>query len=157
MEHLLNQLQYWHWLSFGIVLMVFEVLGAGGILLWCGMAALVVGIVLWIVPIPWEAQLFLFAVLSIVSVVLWRMYWKKHPQRVDQPNLNQRTQRLIGHEFILPTVLNPGESIRVKIEGTHWKAVSDTKITAGSKVKVIAVGANEVHVQPVDFNDSIEN
>ncbi|QGN96409.1 Inner membrane protein YbbJ [Piscirickettsia salmonis] len=150
MEQLLNQLQYWHWLSFGIVLIVFEVLGAGGILLWSGVAALIVGIILWAVPIAWEIQLLLFAVLSIAAVIIWRMYWKKHPEKIERPHLNQRAQRLIGHEFILPALLSPGESIQVKIAGTQWKVVSEVKITVGRKVRVAQVLANEVHVQAVD-------
>ena len=42
MEYL-QHLSFWDWLAFGTVLLILEVFGAGGYLLWIGLAAAAVG------------------------------------------------------------------------------------------------------------------
>ena len=38
----------WFWLCFGGILLILEMLGTGGYLLWSGVAALVVALLVWI-------------------------------------------------------------------------------------------------------------
>ena len=40
----LQHLSFWDWLALGTVLLILEVFGAGGYLLWIGMAAAAVGV-----------------------------------------------------------------------------------------------------------------
>ena len=40
----LQQLSFWDWLALGTVLLILEVFGAGGYLLWIGLAAAAVGV-----------------------------------------------------------------------------------------------------------------
>ena len=56
---------FWSWLALGTLLLILEVFGAGGYLLWIGMAAASVGVLTFLLPaLPWEVQLLLFAVFS---------------------------------------------------------------------------------------------
>ncbi len=52
----------WFWLSLGGLLLAAEMLGASGYMLWSGVAAVVVGILVWLFPFSWEMQGVLFAV-----------------------------------------------------------------------------------------------
>lgn len=55
----------WFWLSLGGVLLAAEMLGAGGYLLWSGVAALLVGALIWLLPpLSWAWQGMIFAVLT---------------------------------------------------------------------------------------------
>src|SRR5690606_32742806 len=53
----LQHLSFWDWLAFGTVLLILEVFGAGGYLLWIGVAAAVVGVLTYLFPeLPWAWQ-----------------------------------------------------------------------------------------------------
>ena len=66
MWEFLQDLNFWDWLALGTVLLILEVFGAGGYLLWVGLAALIVGGLTFLAPeLPWTLQLPLFGVLAI--------------------------------------------------------------------------------------------
>ncbi|GHL90174.1 hypothetical protein ECZU38_02480 [Escherichia coli] len=44
------------WLSLGGLLLAAEMLGGNGYLLWSGVAAVITGPVVWLVPLGWEWQ-----------------------------------------------------------------------------------------------------
>lgn len=50
MTALFEGLTHWHWLGLGFVLLAIEVLGSVGFLLWTGIAALEVGLILLLWP-----------------------------------------------------------------------------------------------------------
>jgi len=67
----LQHLSFWDWLALGTVLLILEVFGAGGYLLWIGMAAAAVGVLTFFLPgLSWEWQFLLFGLLSIVHRVV---------------------------------------------------------------------------------------
>jgi membrane protein implicated in regulation of membrane protease activity len=47
---------YIFWLSLGGLLLAAEMLGGNGYLLWSGVAAVVTGLLVWLVPFGWELQ-----------------------------------------------------------------------------------------------------
>jgi len=42
---------HWFWISLGCLLLAAEMLGASGYLLWSGVAAVLVGLIVWVVPV----------------------------------------------------------------------------------------------------------
>lgn len=68
----LQHLSYWDWLALGVILLILEVFGAGGYLLWIGMAAAAVGVLTFILPqMPWELQFLLFGLFAIATALYW--------------------------------------------------------------------------------------
>ena len=59
------------WLSLGGLLLAAEMLGGNGYLLWSGVAAVITGILVWLLPVGWEWQGVIFAVLTLLSAWLW--------------------------------------------------------------------------------------
>ncbi|BFO08708.1 hypothetical protein GGER_12180 [Serratia rubidaea] len=54
---LITENPHWIWLSLGGLLLIAEMLGTGGYLLWSGVAAAIVGTLVWLFPgIGWEWQ-----------------------------------------------------------------------------------------------------
>lgn len=89
------------WLSLGGLLLAAEMLGGNGYLLWSGVAAVITGLVVWLVPLGWEWQGVMFAILTLLAAWLW---WKWLSRRVREQkhsdsHLNQRGQQLIGPTF----------------------------------------------------------
>lgn len=147
MTEFLVNLEYWHWLAFALALIIIEMLAPGAVFLWFGVAAGVVGILLLLMPnLAWQAQLVLFSALSIVSLLAWRSYAKKHPPANNNyPTLNKRGDDLIGRVFTLDEgiVNNYG---KIRVDDTMWK-IRGNDVVAGAKVRVTAVDGTVLVVE----------
>ena len=60
----------WLWIIGGLVLAGAEILLPGIFLIWLGLAALLTGLGAALLPMPWQAQVLVWAVLSLASVAL---------------------------------------------------------------------------------------
>jgi len=82
----LEELTYWHWWILGVALIVLEVVAPGTFFLWMGIAAGIVGVILFLAPdLGWQYQFMVFAIFSIVSIAAWRLYLRKYPTQSDRP------------------------------------------------------------------------
>lgn len=126
------------WLCLGGLLLITEMLGTAGYLLWSGMAALCVSLLTWILPIGWPVQGILFAILTVISAVLWYLWLKRKKQSKEAEKLNQKSHQLIGVHAVLLSDTENGFS-RVKLADGSWRVYSDTPLQAGDKVKVVAI------------------
>lgn len=132
----LQQLSFWDWLAFGTLLLILEVFGAGGYLLWIGIAAASVGVLTYLFPaLPWALQFVLFGVLSVLTAVFWWRRQRTAAKPSDQPGLNRRGSELLGREFVLHEAINGGRG-KIKAGDSLW-LVSGPDLPAGSRIKVI--------------------
>ena len=79
MTDMFASLGTWNWLIFGVVLMALELLAPGVFLFWLGLAAFLVGVLAFVVVLPWQAQLLLFALFAAAAVPLWRRIARQRP------------------------------------------------------------------------------
>jgi membrane protein implicated in regulation of membrane protease activity len=145
MMQFLQGLQWWHWWILGAILAAVETLLPGVLAIWFGAAALVVGALLLVgLPIPWQLQLVLFAVLGVVALVLWRRF--RHPEapESEQPALNQRGQRYVGQSFTLVEPIQGGSG-KIQAGDTVW-LVQGSDAPAGARVKVVGVNGTVLQV-----------
>ena len=73
------------WLSLGGLLLAAEMLGGSGYLLWSGVAGVVTGALTWLLPLSWEWQGTLFAVLTLLAAWLWSKWLRKRVRCPAQP------------------------------------------------------------------------
>lgn len=128
------------WLSLGGLLLAAEMLGGNGYLLWSGVAAVMTGLLVWLLPFGWEWQGALFAVLTLVAAWLW-WRWLNRQVRSQKPAdaaLNQRGQQLVGKRYTLDDTLINGRG-HVRIGDSSWPVIADEDLIAGTLVEVIAV------------------
>jgi len=145
----MDSINYWHWLILGVVLIILEVLAPGVFFLWMGVAAVVVGFLLWLLPdMGWEMQFLLFGIISVVSIALWRLRLRKHPTESEEPSLNARTQGYIGRVFTLTQAIDNGFG-KINVDDAYWTVAGPDR-EAGLKVKVISVDGLTLNVEPVD-------
>ena len=132
------QMEFWYWWVIGLVLLVAETFVPGAIFLWMGVAAGITGAALSLAPeMSIETQLLIFSVISVVSVVVWRVFLHKEDSPTDQPSLNQRSAQYIGRTFTLSEAIENGVGT-VTVDDSRWN-VRGSDMAAGSKVKVTAV------------------
>ncbi|XLX40151.1 NfeD family protein [Ectopseudomonas mendocina] len=71
----LQHLSFWDWLALATLLLILEVFGAGGYLLWIGLVAVGIGTLTYLFPdLSWAWQFLLFAALAATSALLWRRH-----------------------------------------------------------------------------------
>lgn len=76
------------WLSLGGLLLAAEMLGGSGYLLWSGVAGVVTGALTWLLPLSWEWQGTLFAVLTLLAAWLWSKGCASASKRSARPMLS---------------------------------------------------------------------
>ncbi|XUA18312.1 NfeD family protein [Citrobacter sp. OP27] len=137
------------WLSLGGLLLAAEMLGGNGYLLWSGVAAIVTGLLVWLLPFGWEWQGGVFAVLTLLAAWLW---WRWLSNRVRQQpradsQLNQRGQQLVGKIFTLDTALINGRG-HMRVGDSSWPVLAEDDLPAGTRVEVFAVEGITLKVRP---------
>ena len=132
----LQHLSFWDWLAFGTVLLILEVFGAGGYLLWIGLAAAAVGLLTYLLPdLPWAWQFFAFALLSLLTAVFWWRRQRSAAKPSDVPGLNRRGSEFLGRTFVLHEAIVGGRG-KIKAGDTLW-LVTGPELPAGREVRVI--------------------
>lgn len=138
----------WSWVVGGAVLLAIELIVPGGVFVWLGISAIVVGLATLVQAIPWQWQWALFAVLSIVTVVGWTVYVRRLPTDTDSPFLNRRTKRFIGQVHALAEPIENGEG-RLRIGDTTWR-VKGADAPAGARVEVTGAEGSILTVKPAE-------
>jgi membrane protein implicated in regulation of membrane protease activity len=140
-----QQLAWWHWFIAAAVLAAAETFLPGAIAIWFAAAAVVVGSLLLIMPIPWQLQLVLFGALGVVAIVVWRRYRFGGENDSVQSTLNQRGQQYVGHEYTLVEALSGGNG-KIRVGDTVW-LVNGADAPAGSRVRVVGVNGAVLRVE----------
>ena len=135
----------WSWLILGAILLALEIMVPGIFMLWLGLAAMVTGLATLLFSVNVQAQLIIFAITSVITVLIGRKLFAARNNDTDQPYLNQRRGQLIGKTFVVTSSIENGRG-KVKIGDTVWTAEGpDTQI--GDRVRVIGVDGNRVLVE----------
>ena len=143
---MLQQLTYWHWFILAAVLIILEVFAPGAFMLWIGIAAGVVGTVLYFVPtLTWEYQFILFSVASVGSILAWRGYRSTHPVTTDEPTLNRRGAQYVGRVFTLDAPIVNGIG-KIRVDDSTWK-IEGADCPAGTKIKVVGIENTVLRVE----------
>ncbi|MCZ4273784.1 NfeD family protein [Maritalea porphyrae] len=137
----------WSWVIGGFVLLAIELVVPGGIFVWFGLAAVLVGLATLTQALNWQMQWILFAVLSVSCVAVWTLYFKGRKDVSDRPFLNARNEKLIGQVFSLDEPIVDGIG-SLKVGDSFWR-VTGPELAKGTKVKVTSVEATMLHVEAV--------
>ena len=113
---------HWSWLAIGMVLAVAEMAVPGVFLIWLSGAAIITGLLSWLVPIGLPLQIVIFAGLAIISVFVGRRYLRSNPVIAADPLMNDRGARLIGETAVVTEAITPGSIGRVKQGDSEWLA-----------------------------------
>ncbi len=139
----------WHWMAFAGGLLVLELLTGGTtFLLWPAAAAFVVGLLNVFGFMGWQADLMVFALVTMVLIWVGQVYIRPRMKRGDKAHLNERSARMIGQVGEVTADFVNGRG-RVNLDDTRWSAVSadDSNLTVGTKIVVEQVEGTTVKVR----------
>lgn len=137
---LLESMNGTKWVIIGVLLLILEVLTGTTYILWPAVSAIVVGILVFILPLGWEMQFVLFFILSAVLLVFGHTHIRP---RLDQDDaaedLNDRAKSMIGMRVRAVADFDTGQG-RVQVGDTQWRAsMASGDAKAGDELKVTAV------------------
>ena len=150
-EWLNAHIAYWHWIAGGLLLAVLEIFLPSFVIIWFGVAAICVGLLLLAVTLQVTAQLLLWITLSLVLVLLWQKFVS--PRMLDRTLAGMSREAIIGQTGMV--LRYNGESGRgllkfpAPIMGSEeWDFICQAKLASGDRVTVTEVSGNSLLVRP---------
>lgn len=136
------------WWILALLLIAGELLLPGYFLLWIGLAAAAMGVVLWVDPsLGLLAQAILFGLLAFASCVGYARWLRPRLERraPGGERLNRRAEQLIGqrYELVEPIVNGRGKA---RVGDGQW-LVSGPDLPLGTTVEVVAVEGTTLQVR----------
>jgi len=142
-----EQIEFWNWWVVAVFLIGIEIFAPGAVFLWMGISAGIVGFVLMLFPeMTWQIQLLIFAVLSLLSILVWRYFLRdRFPAPLPKRVLNRRGASYVGRTFTLKDPIVDGNGL-LHVDDSRWK-VEGEDLPAGTKVKVVAIDGTVLKVE----------
>lgn len=129
------------WLGIGLLLCLAELAAPGVYLLWLGLAACGVGLVLLLTPLPFTAQIALFAVIALVAI-LAGLRLQRRGRALDP---NAPGADLIGEQCLALTF--NGSDGRVRLRDAEWPARASSPVNPGDRLIVTGLDGTRLLVR----------
>ncbi len=142
----------WVWGALGLILLSVEMAVGTFDILWFGIAAICVAIAMWLFPeMSHAAQFMIFAVISLTSLAIWRLYYKKNE---THSRVGQAQGQEIGRVGTVFEACSPNQNGKIRFAqglmgDREWTAVSNEEINAGTEATVVAVEGNALRIKAV--------
>lgn len=144
------QPEWWHWMVLGLILSLAELAIPSFFIIWFGMGALLVGVVLLVFPtLAPTAQLVSFIVCSVAMTVLWFRVLRNQPHKSRVGMADDGV--VIGETGLLVAAVAPFQRGSVRFQrpllgSDLWPCIADEEIAAGERVRVVAVEGSYLKV-----------
>lgn len=134
------KIEWWYWVLAGFVLIGLELVIPSFTIIWFGLGALLVGILVALVPaLPDWLQVLLWAIASVVFTVLWFKYLKP---KGDRTHAGLSKEGIIGETGII--IKGTADSyakgrirFRISLLGAdEWSCFAEEPLTVGDTVMV---------------------
>jgi membrane protein implicated in regulation of membrane protease activity len=145
-------LHYWHWLVFGMLLIIAELFIPSFTIFWFGLGARAGGALLWLAPsLGLTAQLLLWAVFSSLLTAFWFLFMK--PRMQDKTRAGMAREALLGETG--QVIREPDGERRGTVRfskpllgSDEWSFICDEPVRVGDRVQIRDVSGNTLIVAP---------
>ena len=141
--------EWWHWVVLGLCLSIAELAIPAFFIIWFGIGAIAVGLLLLVAPdISLASKLVLWAVISSSLDLVWFRYLRPRTMTV----IGTSAANVTGEIGVLVSDLCPNSRGQVRFQkpilgADAWECYADENIKAGERVRVIAVEGNYIKVE----------
>ena len=142
----------WHWFVLGILLILSELVLPAFAALWFGIAAIMVGVLLWLFPMMgFTTQLVTWIILSVLCTLLWFKFIK--PLSTDKTKAGLSREATIGQVGMVIQTHMEHDLITVRfpmpvLGSDEWNCRSLEPVQVGDRVRVIDILGNDLVVKP---------
>ena len=146
---MLAEILWWHWIVLGIVLMLTELAVPAFFLVWFGVGAVIVGVVLAAFPaVPLAWQVIVWIAASIVFIWLWFKIFKPG---LFKTRAGMSKGSLVGEIGLVTRDIRPYEKGQLRFQkpilgDEVWEAIAEEEIRVGERVRVFDVEGNILKV-----------
>jgi len=134
--------EWWMWIVGGITLIIAELAIPAFFVIWFGLGALLVGLLMLLFPeLSATAQVATWTLASLALVILWFKVFKQSFQRT---RIGTADGEVIGEVGLLVGAVAPFARGKVRFQrpllgSEEWVCIADAAIAAGERVRVVAV------------------
>ena len=142
-------IEWWHWVVLGLCLSIAELAIPAFFIIWFGIDAIAVGLLLLVAPdISLASKLVLWAVISSSLVLVWFSYLRPRTMTV----IGTSAANVTGEIGVLVSDLCPNSRGQVRFQkpilgADAWECYAEENIKAGERVRVVAVEGNYIKVE----------
>jgi hypothetical protein len=145
------KLLYWHWLVLGMILVLAEIFVPSFTILWFGLGAIVVAVVLLPAPglaVAW--QMFIWAVSSCIFALLWFKFLR--PLMRDRTKAGISREAALGESGQVIRAPEPGGRGLVRfttplLGSDEWRFICEQPVSIGDRVFVKEISGNTLIVE----------
>ena len=140
---------WWYWIVVGLILLILEMNTGTFVVLGLGIAAVVVGLLDYAMPMTFMNQILIWIVLSLFSLWAWKRWFKnKHVSDSGQSNYNLDTLGTVL-EAIEPHHRGKVTFDTPVLGNTSWTATSTQSIAKDARVKIVDIHGQLIEVIPL--------
>lgn len=142
----------WHWFVLGVLLILSELVLPAFAALWFGIAAIMVGVLLWLFPMMgFTTQLVTWIILSVLCTLLWFKFIK--PLSTDKTKAGLSREATIGQVGMVIQTHMEHDLITVRfpmpvLGSDEWNCRTLEPVQVGDRVRVVDILGNDLVVKP---------
>lgn len=148
-EFLNETVLWWHWIVFGIGLLILDMTMGTFFILGLGVAAIIVGILDIYLELSFTLELTIWMILSILAITAWFKWFRENPI-TDSGQSNYRLDTLgVVMEDIQPHSRGKVTFDTPVLGNTSWHATAKVDIDKGSRVQIVQINGQLIEVEPI--------
>lgn len=145
---------HWIWLSIGLALAALEIVVPGVYLIWLALAAMITGVLTFVLDLGIVVQVTNFIFLSLIMAFSAKRWLRNRPIESADPLMNDRQGRMIGQTAMVTQALEGGSG-RVRYGDGEWSA-RGPDLAEGVRVRIIGADGTKLIVEPMALLDQIK-
>lgn len=145
-ETLLTQTLWWHWVVFGLVLIIAEIVMPLFVIIWFGLSAIIVGLIDLMFHTSFMMEVTIWTILAVVLLFIWFTFLKgKSTTESGQSDFKLDTKGIVTQD------IPHGERGKVRFEApvlgsSEWHATSDATLEKGTVVRIEDINGQLIKV-----------
>ena len=148
-EFLNESILWWHWIVFGIMLLIVDMTLATFFILGLGAAAVIVGAIDLLVMTTFTQELSIWMVLAILIIAGWFKWFRQKPlTQSGQSNYRLDTLGTVT-EAIEPHSRGKVTFDTPVLGNTTWHATSKIALDANTRVQIVQINGQLIEVEPL--------
>lgn len=131
---------WWHWIAGGILLGLAELFIPTFFIIWFGLGAILVGVLMLIIPLGTAAQFFWWSIFSLAMVYAWFRYFKNP----DRTKAGISKEAFVGEVGMITKEVSEMSKGVIRFQkpilgSETWPVISDETIKSGERAKIVDV------------------